>query len=341
MFAKNCWYMVTDVEDVTGAAPVAVKVAGEDIVLYRDTANRIIAMADVCPHRMAPLSLGRIEGDDIRCMYHGITFGSDGQCKSVPGQDMVPKTFCVKKYAIYEGPAWIWVWIGDQSQADEALIPDQHFHDPKFFNVRKGSVEFNASYELFNDNTCDLSHVSFVHESTFGATGNDEWAVRQPVTTLRDRSVQVDRWMEGISIPHVPGQKVDYSSRFEHVLPGVFIMDLQAHPEGTAKKLGYGAPPADMKPLYHAGTIQTMRAITETTSRFYFSIVAPLWTPLELLEGDFEFAKLGFVEDKMMCEAQQTVISNHPEGQLRMTSHDKAGAHIRKLIRASNKHAAV
>jgi hypothetical protein len=43
----------------------------------------------------------------------------------------------------------------------------------------------------------------------------------------------------------------------------------------------------------------------------------------------------------MMCEAQQKVISNHPEGQLRMTSHDKAGAHIRKLIRASNMLAAV
>lgn len=337
MFAQNCWYMVTDVEDVAGDKPLAVKVAGEELVLYRDTENKIVAMADLCPHRMAPLSMGRIEGDDIRCMYHGIRFGSDGQCKEVPGQEMVPKSFCVKKYAVYEGHEWVWVWIGDQSKANQALLPNQHFHDPKFFNVRKGSVEFNASYELFNDNTCDLSHVSFVHESTFGATGHDEWAVRQPVTTLHDRSVQVDRWMEGISIPHVPGQKVDYSSRFEHVLPGVFIMDLQAHPEGTAKKLNYGNPPEEMKPLYHAGTIQTMRPITETTSRFYFSIVAPLWTSEKLLDDDIEFAKLGFIEDKMMCEAQQRAISSHPDKHLRMTSHDKAGAHIRKLIRATNK----
>jgi vanillate O-demethylase monooxygenase subunit len=339
MFAKNCWYMATDKEDVL-QKPLALKVAGEDIVLYRDSGNRIIAMADLCPHRMAPLSMGRVEGDDLRCMYHGIRFGSDGRCKEVPGQEFVPEIFCVKKYAVYEGFEWVWVWIGDQTKADEALVPDQHFHNPKFFNVRKGSVRFDASYELFNDNTCDLSHVAYVHEKTFSATGGEEWAQKQPVITLHERHVQVDRWMVGISHPLFPDQKVDFTTRFKHVLPGVFIMDIQTHPHGTAEKLAYGAPPEEMRPLNQSGTIQTMRAITETTSHFYFSIVAPHWVPQELLDADFEFGKTGFVEDKAMCEAQQRMISSHPEERLRQTVHDRAGAHIRKLIRATHNEAA-
>lgn len=335
MFAKNCWYVAVDVEEVRQDKPLALKVAGEDIVFYRDSANKVVAMADLCPHRLAPLSMGRIEGDDIRCMYHGIRFGADGQCKEIPGQDSIPKKLCVKPYAVLEGYEWIWVWIGDQDKADESLLPSQHFHDPEVFSVRKGSMDIDASYELFNDNTCDLSHVAFVHATTFGDIGRDEWADKKPVTTLNERSVNVDRWMLGIPHPMFESP-IDYSSRFEHVLPGVFIMDLRAYPAGTAEQFDFAFPPDDLKPLNQSGTIQTMRPITETTSRFYFSIVSPHWVPKEVLDADFELGKTGFVQDKAICEAQQRTISAHPDVPLLHTSHDKAGSHIRRLVRATH-----
>lgn len=337
MFARNCWYVALEKGDVNTIKPVPVTIAGEAIVLYRDSSGGIVAMADMCPHRLAPLSLGRIEGDDIRCMYHGIRFSSAGECLEVPGQEKLPDNFCVRKYAAFESHQWIWVWIGDQSRADEALVPDRSFNDPELFFVRTGTVPFAANYELFNDNTMDLSHVAFVHEATFSSIGHDEWAARQPVTTRTDTSVKVDRWFENIEIPQCPGQRVDFSSRSEMVLPGVFRMDLQAHPAGTAERLDHGDPPADMKPIYQSRTIQTMRPVDETTSQFFFSISIPHWMPEEALEPEFEFAKLGFAEDKSMIEAQQKVMSAHPDEPLRMTIHDRAGMHVRKLIRDTHK----
>lgn len=337
MFAKNCWYVALERAAVPSGKPVAVTVAGEEIVLYRDRGNALVAMADLCPHRLAPLSLGRIEGDDIRCMYHGIRFSPEGQCLEVPGQDKIPDNFCVRRYTVFESFQWIWVWIGDQNRADPALVPDRHFHDPELFHVRTGSMPFAANYELFNDNTCDLSHVAYVHETTFKLIGGDDWSESQPVLTRGDRSVQVDRWIENIRMPQVPDAAVDFSSRFEHSVPGVFVMDLQAHPAGTAKKLDYGDPPAEMKPLYQSATIQTMRPISETTSHFYFSLMCPRWLPESVVEADFAFALTGFSEDKVMIEAQQHVISLNPDEPLRMTMHDKAGAHVRKLIRDTNK----
>jgi vanillate O-demethylase monooxygenase subunit len=337
MFAKNCWYVATDVENILNEKPLALKIAGEDIILYRDTKNKIIAMADLCPHRLAPLSMGRVEGDDIRCMYHGIKYGSDGQCKEVPGQDKLPKFFCVKRYAVYEGHEWVWIWFGDHEKADETLVPDQHFHDPKFFNVRKGTEPFECSYELFNDNTCDLSHVTYVHEKTFGAVGTDDWAQKKPITTFLERSVKVDRWLAGAAHPQLPDTKVDVSSRFSHVLPGVFIMDLQIYPEGTAESVGYAGPPEDIQPLHQSCSIQTMRPITETTSQFYYSITSPHWVPEEILEMDFAFGQSGFAEDKAICQAQQKMISAYPNERLLQTTHDRPGAHIRKLIRATIK----
>lgn len=335
MFAKNCWYVAANVEDIKQGEPLARTVAAEDLVFYRDTSNNIVAMVDLCPHRLAPLSKGRIEGDDIRCMYHGIVFSPEGKCKEIPGQDMIAKTFCAKTFAVYEGFEWVWVWIGDQDKADVSLVPDQSFHDPEHFIVKKGNININASYELFNDNTCDLSHVAFVHASTFAVIGDSEWAQKQPVTRLKERSVEVDRWMTGIPFPMIEG-RVDFSSRFKHVLPGVFIMDLQVHPLGTAEKLEYGDPKPEMDRLYRSGTIQTMRPITESTSEFFFSIVMPKGTPPEALEADFELGINGFKEDKAMIEAQQKMIDRHPGERLRITSHDKAGTHIRKLIRKTH-----
>lgn len=338
MFAKNCWYMATDVENVTRDKPFALKIAGEGIVLYRDSKGKVVAMSDLCPHRLAPLSLGRVEGDEIRCMYHGITFGADGKCTKVPGQDRVPANFCARTYAVHESWEWIFIWIGDQDKADEALLPDLHYHDPEHFNVRKSSIDFNASYELFNDNTCDLSHVSYVHAETFAQHGEHSWT-DEPVTTMKDRSVCVVRWMTNQPSPAAPDMKVDLCSRFEHFVPGVFVMDFQVHPAGVAEQVNRGAPPSEPQPMHHSGTIQTMRPITETTSIFYFSIVAPKWVPEEVLDADFEFGKLGFAEDKAMIEAQQRLIIENPDARLRATVHDKAGLHIRRLIRATREQA--
>ncbi len=337
MFARNCWYVAVEKSEVTDTKPIPVTIAGENIVLYRDSRGSVVAMADLCPHRLAPLSLGRIEGDDIRCMYHGIRFSPTGKCLEVPGQDKIPSVFCVRSYAAFESHQWIWVWIGDPARVDAALVPDRSFNDTEHFHVRTGSVPFSANYELFNDNTCDLSHVAFVHEATFSKLGSEEWAARQPVITRTDHSVKIDRWFENIAIPQCPNVRVDFSSRAEMFLPGIFLMDLQAHPTNTAAQLDYGDPQPHMQPLYQSRTIQTMRPIDATTSRFFFSISIPRWMPAEALEPEFEFAKLGFAEDKAMIEAQQRSISAHPEETLRMTMHDAAGAHIRKLIRETLK----
>lgn len=334
MFAQNCWYMALDKEDVTKDKPVSVRVCGHDIVMYRDSKGKVIALADRCPHRLAPLSEGRIEGDEIRCMYHGQKYDREGKCTLIPGQDAIPKVLCTEVFAVHEGHEWISVWIGDQSKADYSLVPNQHFHDPAVFNVRKGSVPFAANYELFNDNTTDLSHVSYVHASTFAQLGDKDWIETHPQIGLQERSVKVDRWILNTPSPFVDS-RIDFVSRFEHVLPGWFIMDLLAYPVGTAEEHNFEFPDENVELLHRSCTIQVMRPIDEKTSMFHYSITSPKWVSEEALDGDFAFAQKGFMEDKAMIEAQQRVIDANPDIPLRNTSHDKAGSHIRKLIRAT------
>ena len=61
-------------------SPFATRLWGEPLVVYRDSKGELVAMADVCPHRSAPLSMGKIENDELVCMYHGWRFGEKGKC---------------------------------------------------------------------------------------------------------------------------------------------------------------------------------------------------------------------------------------------------------------------
>jgi phenylpropionate dioxygenase-like ring-hydroxylating dioxygenase large terminal subunit len=80
----NVWTPVLPVAEI-GTAPVAVELAGEKLVLFRNTENQVAALLDRCPHRSAALSLGRVSDQGcLECPYHGWQFDQDGTCTHVP-----------------------------------------------------------------------------------------------------------------------------------------------------------------------------------------------------------------------------------------------------------------
>src|SRR4051794_12132526 len=69
---RNFWYPLLESSALGTAAPVGVRLLGEDLVLWRDRDGHPHALADHCPHRWARLSLGRVLGGDLQCAYHGL-----------------------------------------------------------------------------------------------------------------------------------------------------------------------------------------------------------------------------------------------------------------------------
>src|SRR3546814_3095553 len=80
-------------------------------------------MHDGCPHRLVPLSMGMIEGDNIRCKYHGMLFDGEGRCLQAPGKDASLGLRVSKVYETVERYGMIWVWIGEEA-ADPAKLHD-------------------------------------------------------------------------------------------------------------------------------------------------------------------------------------------------------------------------
>lgn len=78
MYLRNTWYMAGWAHEVN-KGPIGRTLLNEPVVLYRDHNGRVAALENRCCHRGAPLSLGEVAENGLRCGYHGLVFDSQGK----------------------------------------------------------------------------------------------------------------------------------------------------------------------------------------------------------------------------------------------------------------------
>ena len=240
MYLKNCWYVAAGDHEL-GDAPLARTILDEPVVFFRDGHGVPAALEDRCSHRHAPLSNGTLDGDGLRCGYHGLLFGRDGECREVQGQSTVPPGASVRGFPVIERYRWIWIWMGDPAQADEALIPDYHWNDDPEWVSQGDRFYVGGGYRLLVDNLLDLSHVQYIHASTLGA----ENVVDFPGETRRDGElVHVDRWIMGGPPPPMfktAGGITGDVDRWQLITwnaPGHVVIDVGCAPAGILGGIG-------------------------------------------------------------------------------------------------------
>ena len=190
---RNAWYPLTWSRKVTRKLACH-RVLGIDLVAYRTEAGDAVALDDVCPHRLAPLSMGKLKGDALECGYHGMTFAADGRCIRIPGQKAIPANAKVHSYALHEKFGLIWIWPGDRDLADPSRIYDLPQYNQRGWRAAHGdALRIDANYLNLADNLCDPAHVSFVHLSTLGNAASEEVPVEHD---FDERSVLVWRWIK-------------------------------------------------------------------------------------------------------------------------------------------------
>ncbi len=140
------------------------------IVFYRKQDGSPVALQNRCAHRSFPLHESRLEGDDIRCNYHGIKYNHLGEIIDVPCQEICPK-IKIHSYPLEQIGPFVWIWMGDPDSADQSLLPEMSYvHDNSEWNVVLGEYNHvDGNYLLMQENLCDLSHLPYLHENTFGS----------------------------------------------------------------------------------------------------------------------------------------------------------------------------
>jgi phenylpropionate dioxygenase-like ring-hydroxylating dioxygenase large terminal subunit len=172
---KNFWYAVEESASV-GASPRKVVVLGQDLVLFRRSSDgKIVALSNQCVHRMGSLAGGTVDGDNVRCPYHGWTFGEDGACTGIPANPAgaaIPRKARVDSYPTVERYGWVWVFLGDLPEAERPPIPPfPEFGKPGWRAVY-GEFLWNAHYTRVVENGADVAHAPFVHKNSFGNPEN-------------------------------------------------------------------------------------------------------------------------------------------------------------------------
>jgi len=312
MFIRNTWYVAAWEHEVGEDGLFARTVAGVPLVLYRRADGGIVVMEDRCCHRGAPLSIGRREGDCVRCMYHGLKFDPGGRCIEAPAQQRIPVQAQVRTFPAVQRHRWIWVWMGDPSKADPTRIPDTRWLDHPEWRCLDGYIHYDVGYLLICDNLLDFSHLPFVHPTTLG--GGAEYAATQPKVERLDDGVRITRWALGIDPPPFAqavkdwGGKVDRWNVYDFVLPSILLMDSGMAPAGS------GAPEGRREGAIEFRGCQAITPETEHSTHYFFahphnfSINQP-----EVTRSIHESVVRAFEEDRQMITAQQRSLALAPD----------------------------
>jgi phenylpropionate dioxygenase-like ring-hydroxylating dioxygenase large terminal subunit len=340
MYVRNCWYMAGWGRDFTADGPRAITLLDEPLVIYRQSDGRLAALEDRCCHRLAPLSQGRIEGNDIRCLYHGLKFAPDGACNEVPGHSAIPKAMRVRSYPIVERFSAAFIWMGDPGKVDESLIPPfVGVDDPNWF-MAPGRMDYEVNFELIQDNLLDLSHIAWVHRNSFGGGRTDTnraWAEAELHITQLPRGLRVERWMKDAPTPphqvEFAGPRCDMLTSFDYLVPGYFLLTSANYRTGAAERAG-GARPAE-EPIYSSFTAQAVTPLTRKSTCYFFC-----FGPWARAGGNPDvhrqaFLDLGyrvFEEDRTMLTAQQRIIDADPARRMALFDVDRAPVMYRRLV---------
>jgi vanillate O-demethylase monooxygenase subunit len=194
MFVRNAWYVAAWADEIS-TTPLPRRILNEPVVLFRDQQNRPAALLDMCCHRGAPLSIGKVVQRGIECGYHGLIFDRSGMCVHVPGQDRILERTRVRSFPVVEQDAFIWIWMGDPTKADfEKIVRWPYHNDAVNWPHKHTMYPIKAAAILMVDNLMDLTHLGYVHVSTIG--GNPSQHVEAKMEVERTPlGVKYTRWM--------------------------------------------------------------------------------------------------------------------------------------------------
>lgn len=326
-YTRNDWYVACLESEPDEGGPVAVCILDERMVIWR-AGNEIVALEDRCIHRAAALSLGRCEGANLRCMYHGLLFDGAGVVVEIPGQDVIPPNAKVRTYPVATRHGWVWVWMGDPAKADTDLLPGL-FPGVSFddFVTGSGALDFDAGSRLISENLLDFSHVAFVHADSFQAPM--DWAQSTMKMEQLDRGMRFERWIENgrghFLYDPPPSYPFDEWFGYDYLIPGVLIMWSGIFPEGTARALDFGRPDFSEAIGQVTSNIQAITPMTERTTRYRFTVGLHrhLGGDPSLIHTLRDVTVQAFAEDKRVIEAQQHVIDRDPDRPIMPTVHDR------------------
>ena len=216
------WHIVARADSLKMGELRAASLMGEDLVLWRNPEG-VFAWKDLCIHRGAKLSLGKVIGDCLQCPYHGWLYDSAGKCVKIPAhpeQTPPPRAHTIP-YSCRESCGWIWVSLSDKPVAAPPQFPE--WDQPNARVLHYGPYDVKAGGPRLIENFLDLAHLSITHEGILG-DGQHTEVGRYQVTTS-DEGVYAKNITIWQPDPDSSGQGKDAHYEFRVLRPLTAYLD--------------------------------------------------------------------------------------------------------------------
>jgi 5,5'-dehydrodivanillate O-demethylase oxygenase subunit len=163
-YLRSFWQPVYHSADLAAGEVKPLRVLGESFTIYRGAGGTVHLVERTCPHRGTQLTAGHVEGDAIRCFYHGWKFEADGRCVEQPAEDpSFAHRIRIRSYPVREYLGLVFAWLGTGEPPAFPLYPEfEHFEGL----LEVDSYERDCNYFQNVDNALDHSHLAFVHGGT-------------------------------------------------------------------------------------------------------------------------------------------------------------------------------
>jgi len=190
-FLRRFWQPVYCAHEILSGRAVPIRVMGENFTLYRGENGTPHLVGDRCAHRGTQLSVGWIEGDSIRCFYHGRKYDASGQCVEQPAE---PKSFTsamrIPSYPVQEYLGLIFAYFGEGEPPSLNRFPK--FEDSQYV---VDAIRFDRICNYYNniENSLDNTHVRFVH-SRHRESVRDRAVTGDPVISVEESDWGVRRY---------------------------------------------------------------------------------------------------------------------------------------------------
>lgn len=163
---RDRWYGILPAR-LVGRGPARITRWGRDLVIWRDTDGQVRLLDDHCPHRGAPLSIARHDGDRLTCIYHGAEVMADGTVAALPGEpgsDLVGQC-AVHSYPITEHRGTVYAWLSDSDAPPPPLVlPERLTGDA--YEAFLAYAEWRCPYRFLVDNNMDPMHGAYLHATS-------------------------------------------------------------------------------------------------------------------------------------------------------------------------------
>jgi phenylpropionate dioxygenase-like ring-hydroxylating dioxygenase large terminal subunit len=174
------WHPVAASASLAGGASLAFKLLGRELVLWRTADGVAHAADDRCPHRGTRLSIGRVDGQDLVCAYHGWRYAPGGECIRIPAHPELapPASACLATHPVRERYGLLWACAGEPRGE---VPPFPETADARLRKVVCGPYAVETSGPRIVENFLDMGHFPFVHAGILG---------EEPRNEVRDYAVE-------------------------------------------------------------------------------------------------------------------------------------------------------